>query len=31
VTHVEYFIEATGPGGAARSGSAIQPHRVRVY
>lgn len=30
-TEVEYFIEVAGPGGLARSGSAVKPYRFRLY
>ena len=30
-TDVEYFIEVAGPGGLARSGSAVDPYRFRLY
>jgi serine/threonine protein kinase len=30
-TEVEYFIEVAGPGGLARSGSAVDPYRFRLY
>ncbi|MDP7115147.1 MAG: hypothetical protein QGH45_24445, partial [Myxococcota bacterium] len=30
-TEVEYFIEVAGPGGLARSGSAVDPYSFRLY